>query len=180
MSSDRPALSPAGRSSSAALPQTSGALGRTWEQCAGLRESQSPLAALDTSVRFGDDFPEPIRYDAARGVLLYRGPMSHASFCFLRGLCDERNYHLSLERLFVATALPPARPVPWRFWAGAAAAAIVVLSLAWLGLSRLSPGSSGAPREGETVTAGGDVDGDGLPDLASHEVRPSGEGAGSR
>ena len=66
--------------STAPVPAVEEPLGRTWEQCAGQRESEAPLSALDAAVSFGDDFPEPIRYDAASGVLRYRGLMSHGSF----------------------------------------------------------------------------------------------------
>jgi hypothetical protein len=123
---------------------TSVAKKRTWDACAGLHEVQSPLTKLDSAVVFGDDYPEPIRYDAARKVLRYRGFMSHATYVKLAALSDDRAYQTALERLFVATsptAEAPAWQMPWRSMAVAAAAAIV-LAGGWLAWNRPMPPSA--------------------------------------
>jgi hypothetical protein len=116
---------------------------RTWAACAGLYESEVPLASLDPAVRFDDDYPDPIRYDASRRVLRYRGRMSHASFMRLQVLSNDRSYQRALEQLFVASALPPeARaPVSWVLWPALAAGLLVALLAAgWFGRGWLAPG----------------------------------------
>jgi hypothetical protein len=118
---------------------------RTWDSCAGLHEAQSPLARLDSSVVFGDDYPEPIRYDAERQALRYRGFMAHASYVKLAALSDDREYQTALERLFVATSPTTETPpwqVPWKSTAGTAAAALV-LAGGWFAWNR--PGPPPAP-----------------------------------
>src|SRR5262245_34299791 len=92
-----PKSSPRAKASLAEVP-----LGRTWQDCAGERESAVPLSFIDETLRFGDDFPEPIRYDSARSVLLYRGLMSHGSFRYLGSLSRDYRYQRALEELFVA------------------------------------------------------------------------------
>lgn len=81
-------------------------LGKTWEQCAGLREVSTPLAELPAGVEFPSDFPEPIRFDAARKTLAYRGFMSHTSFMELQKLSNAFAYGRALEALFTASAIP--------------------------------------------------------------------------
>jgi hypothetical protein len=106
---------------------------RTWEACAGLHESQAPLARLDNKVVFGNDYPLPIRYDAERKLLQYRGFMSHATYVKLAALCDDRDYQTALERLFVATSPSveaPVRQVPWKGIA-AAVVAVAVMVCGW-------------------------------------------------
>jgi len=103
---------------------------RTWDACAGLHEAQAPLARLDPKVVFGDDYPFPIRFDAERKVLRYRGFMSHATYVKLAALCDERDYQTALERLFVATSPTveaPVRQVPWKAIAAGAVAVVVMV-----------------------------------------------------
>jgi hypothetical protein len=142
-------------------------LGRTWEQCAGQRESEAPLSGLDGVVTFGDDFPDPIRYDAARGVLRYRGLMSHGSFRYLGGLSRDYRYQRALEQLFVATATPLAAGPSWTTWLGAAAAVVVLLAAAWFGISRLLPRDGNRPLvPQETMTAGGAPGGNGRRDVS--------------
>ena len=121
---------------------------RTWEACAGLHESQAPLARLDSKVVFGNDYPLPIHYDAERKLLQYRGFMSHATYVKLAALCDERDYQTALERLFVATSptvIAPAWQLPWkRFAAGAVAVAVMVCG--WYAREiRLRPAPEPAP-----------------------------------
>jgi len=150
---------------------------RTWDACAGLHEVQSPLAKLDCRIVFGDDYPEPIRHDAERKVLRYRGFMAHASYVKLAALSDDREYQTALERLFVATsptAETPAWQVPWRSLAGAAAAAIV-LAGGWYAWNRPAPTPT-APPANRVVTLKVDATDEiaaRVPDAPNH--RPEGE-----
>jgi len=163
MSCDRTTFPSSSTSKAAAVvPAVEEPLGRTWEQCAGLRESAVPLTGLDASLSLGDAFPEPIHYDAARGVLLYRGLMSHGSFRYLGGLSRDYRYQRALEQLFVATATPEAAGPSWTIWTGVAAAAIALLAVACVGLIRLSSRHVALPHAaGEALTAGGNVGGNG-------------------
>jgi hypothetical protein len=156
-------MSGSDRSASASSTATESAVGvtascarlRTWDACAGLLEAQSPLAKLDSKVVFGDDYPEPIRYDAERRLLRYRGFMSHATYVKLAALSDDREYQTALERLFVATS-PPAVSPPWEApWKGLAAAAIAVAVLAggwYVWNDRPSPAAPTRPPENRVVT----------------------------
>lgn len=152
---------------------------RTWEACAGLHEVLSPLAKLDSAVVFGDDYPEPIHYDADRKVLRYRGFMSHATYVKLSALSDDREYQTALERLFVATsptAEAPAWQVPWKGVVGAAAAAIV-LAGGWFAWNRpMAPPAPIAPPANRVVArkvVAADEIAVRVPDAPNH--RPEGE-----
>jgi hypothetical protein len=105
---------------------------RTWDSCAGLPESEVPLAQLDSSIHFDDDYCEPIRYE--RGLLRYRGTMSHASFVHLQALSRDRQYQRALEQLFVASATPPSAvggSAKLLAGVGLSAAAVVMMAGAW-------------------------------------------------
>ena len=153
-SATRVAPSPAAVAERApAAPPVAG-LNRTWDARAGMREVESLLAQLDPSIRFDADYPEPIRYDTTRKVLRYRGPMSHASFVVLRALSDDRQYQLAMERLFVATSIPAAKPRSLIPWMGGGAAAVVVLAAGGFGLSRLGHQDAQPPKPAtQAVTA---------------------------
>ncbi len=80
---------------------------RTWSDAEGQRESAVPLEILPAGVCFAEDFPEPIRFDAARKQLLYRGFMSYSSFCYLQQLHSDASYAKALDRLFQASTRTP-------------------------------------------------------------------------
>ena len=131
-------------------------LGHTWEQCDGQRESEAPLSELPEGLSFDDSFLEPIRHDAARGVLRYRGLMSHGSFRYLGSLSRDYRYQRALEQLFVATATPPAAGPAWKVLVIAAAAVIALLLIIGLAASRLAMHHSALPvLKTSPVTAGG-------------------------
>jgi len=178
--SDQRASASSSEAESAVRVTASGAKPRTWDACAGLHEVQSPLAKLDSSVAFGDDYPEPIHYDAERKLLRYRGFMSHATYVKLAALSDDREYQTALERLFVATsptAATTAWSVPWKSMAGAAAAAIV-LAAGWYASNRreLQPATI-APPENRVVTLKVDTTSEIATRVpaAATSIRPEGE-----
>lgn len=128
---------------------------RTWDSCAGLHEAETPLAQLDGRIAFGDDYPEPIRYDDRRRKLCYRGFMSHSSYVKLAALCDEREYQTALEQVFVATsptAISPQWQVPWKGIAAAVTAMAVVAGGWYLRSSRIRPAATPQPAENRVVT----------------------------
>jgi hypothetical protein len=99
-----------------------------------MRESEIPLSNLDASIQFDGDYCEPIRYDAARRVLRYRGTMSHASFVHLQALSRDRLYQRALEQLFVASAMPPEPSMQagkWLAVGGLSTALVVGAAGAW-------------------------------------------------
>jgi hypothetical protein len=151
---------------------------RTWEACAALHEAQSPLAQLDSRVVFGNDYPEPIRYDAERKLLRYRGFMPHASYVKLAALSDDRAYQTALERLFVATS-PAAESPPWPIpWKGIAAAIVIAALLCgwYVRGSRVQRAAVPEPAEERVVTLKVESSGDlavQLPQTATD--RPAGE-----
>ena len=119
------------------VPAPTRSSNRSWDSCAALPECQVPLTGLEISITF-DSLGEPIRYDSERGLLLYRGTMSHASFLHLQKVCRERHYQRALEQLFVASAMPPPASTsskPWLMATGAAGAAAIVLGGLWYSLS---------------------------------------------
>jgi hypothetical protein len=152
---------------------------RTWDACAGLHEAEAPLAHLDGRVVFGDDYPEPIRYDAERKKLRYRGFMSHSSYVKLAALCDEREYQTALEQVFVATS-PGAISPPWQVpWKGIAVAALAMAVLAggwYVRSGRLRPVATPQPAENRILTLKVETAGDvaaQVPEAAA--TRPEGE-----
>jgi hypothetical protein len=99
-----------------------------------MRESEIPLSNLDASIQFEGDYCEPIRYDAARRMLRYRGTMSHASFVHLQALSRDRLYQRALEQLFVASAMPPEPSMQagkWLAIGGLSTAVVVGVAGAW-------------------------------------------------
>jgi hypothetical protein len=119
---------------------------RTWDSCAALSQAEVPLVELAEGLCLDDRCGEPIRFLADRGLLAYRGRMSHASFVHLQGLSRDRRYHRALEALFVATSMTAAPPAGRHFgwWAaGVAAALLVGALLGWRGF--------GASRELEAL-----------------------------
>ena len=107
---------------------------KTWQQAVQEREVTAPLAALPKGVSFGDDFPEPIQYDAVRRVLRFRGFMSNTSFQELQHLSNDLDYMRALEQLFTASAIEPQPAAHYGWIAGAIVAALLllILGLRWL------------------------------------------------
>jgi hypothetical protein len=100
---------------------------KTWDAAKGERETSARLDALPPELDFDDDFPEPIRYDAARGLLVYRGFMSYGSFRYLIQLHSDPGYARALDELFRCSGgAPTARHRVW--WPFVLAVAGVVLA----------------------------------------------------
>jgi hypothetical protein len=78
--------------------------GKTWLDAQGLPEVAAKLTALPNDLQFPDDFPEPICFDTARKLLLYRGFMSYSSYRCLRQLHADTEYTRALEELFIASS----------------------------------------------------------------------------
>ena len=79
---------------------------KTWSQAEGEREISIRLETLPSDLYFPEDFPEPIRYDPVRKLLLYRGFMSYGSFHYLRQLCCDCGYARALDILFTSSSHP--------------------------------------------------------------------------
>lgn len=104
---------------------------KTWQEAAGEREVTAPLAALPLGVAFGEDFPEPIQYDAARRVLRYRGFMSNTSFQELQHLSNDLFYMRALEQLFTASAIEPESKTNYHWMIGGVAILFALAVLGW-------------------------------------------------
>jgi hypothetical protein len=106
---------------------------KTWAEAAGQPETATRLDGLPKGVSFPDDFPEPIRFDPVRKLLIYRGFMSSVSYRFLHGLNSDPAFLAALDVLFLATAYAQAgqgrRLWPWLLGVAGLAAAGTV---AWL------------------------------------------------
>jgi hypothetical protein len=95
---------------------------RSWDQAEGDRQTTARLEALPSGLHFDDDFPEPIRYDAARRALTYRGFMSYGSFQYLQQLHSDSGYTRALDELFRCSSgvVDPPKRAWW--WPGVIAA----------------------------------------------------------
>jgi hypothetical protein len=72
---------------------------KTWREAAGEREIAVQLESLPPGADFPEDFPEPISYDAAHKLLVYRGFMSHGSYTYLRQLSIDPAYTAALDQI---------------------------------------------------------------------------------
>ena len=77
---------------------------KTWIDAEGEREVTARLEALPVNVCLSEDFPEPLRYDSVRKLLLYRGFMSYGSFRYLRQLNSDPGYSRALDQLFTSSS----------------------------------------------------------------------------
>ena len=108
---------------------------KTWDQAQGDRQTSAPLEALPSSLQFDDDFPEPIRYDLARRILIYRGFMSYGSFQYLQQLHSDSGYARALDELFRKSGgieEPPKRVWQWPVLLAAIGAALAAVVLRML------------------------------------------------
>src|SRR5687767_6224381 len=69
---------------------------KTWGQAEGLKETAARLDRLPPGVGFAATFPEPIAYDEARKLLVYRGFMCQGSFNYLRQFSNDPDYLAAL------------------------------------------------------------------------------------
>ena len=106
---------------------------KTWAEAAGLPEMAAKLDCLPAGVHFPDDFPEPIRFDPVRKLLIYRGFMSSTSYRFLHGLSADRAFMEALDGLFLGSAYAGkggGRVWPWVL--AGTASLIGSAALAWM------------------------------------------------
>jgi len=105
---------------------------KTWSEAEGQREIEAPLKVLPVGLSFSDDFPEPIRYDSVRKLLLYRGFMCYGSFHYLRQLHSDSGYARALDQLFTSSnGQLTSRTRSWRWIALLAGIGIVAAAMAW-------------------------------------------------
>jgi hypothetical protein len=67
------------------------------EVCARLRQ-------LPAGVKFDDQIGEPIYFDAARKMLLYRGFMCQASYNYLHKLSLDPEYEAAVDQIYMASS----------------------------------------------------------------------------
>jgi hypothetical protein len=91
---------------------------------------------MPPGVEFGDGYPEPIRYDSSRRVLIYRGFMASGSYADLRRVSKDAAYLAALDALYVGTSLPAGAGRRWRWLLTAALAALAAGALVWQFLPR--------------------------------------------
>lgn len=76
---------------------------RAWEAAVGKHETSAALERLPAGVNLSA-VDEPIRFDATRRQLVYRGFMCHGSYLYLRHLSDDLAYLAALDQLYVQSA----------------------------------------------------------------------------
>lgn len=101
----------------------------TWDRAAGQREISVSLHHFPAQLKFDDSFPEPIRYDAAKERLCYRGLMYHGSYSYLRGQSTEANYLIAIDQLYSLSSTPPKKH-HYVAWASAISAGVAIAALA--------------------------------------------------
>jgi hypothetical protein len=104
---------------------------KTWREAAGQRETAARLSRLPPGLEFPEDFPEPITYDPARKVLIYRGFMCHGSYQFLHQLAGDPAYVAAIDQLYQGSCAPPRSRIRWGGVAAAFLLALVVLAALW-------------------------------------------------
>lgn len=85
-------------------PPPTGGPNRAWAAAAGKPETATPLPGLPAGLELGDGVDEPIHFDAARKLLLYRGFMCHGSYLYLRHQSEDLSYLAALDQLYVKSA----------------------------------------------------------------------------
>lgn len=116
-------------------PKLGNLQGKTWLDQATQREVSAPLGALPANISFPEDFPEPIRYDAAGKRLLYRGFMPHATFVELQKLSNDFHYLRALEQLFAASAHvdePASATTPTWWWLSGVGLVLLLSVVGWV------------------------------------------------
>jgi hypothetical protein len=77
---------------------------KTWQNAADQKEVSAKLRRLPAGVTFGDEAGEPIYYDAARKLLLYRGFMCQASYNFLHKQSMDPEYEAAIDQIYMASS----------------------------------------------------------------------------
>jgi hypothetical protein len=86
---------------------------KTWREAEGQRETAVRLQRLPPGLTFPDNFPEPITYDPARKLLVYRGFMCHGSYQFLHQLAGDPAYVAAIDQLYQESCSPPRARIRW-------------------------------------------------------------------
>jgi hypothetical protein len=107
---------------------------KTWAEAAGLPETSARLERLPEGLTFPEGFPAPIRYDAARRLLVYRGFMTSTRYSSLHALSADPAYLAALDALYRDSAYTLAdRPSRrWVWWLLGLACLGTVGVLVWL------------------------------------------------
>jgi hypothetical protein len=113
------------------------------------------LARLPDEVNIPDRLKDRFHYDAARGLLTYRGFMTKCTYDEVCKLSDDADYHRAIEKLFVMTsnevtprsAFPK---VPAAVVVATAGAGLLGVAM-WWSLSR-HDASPAPPRVDATIT----------------------------
>jgi hypothetical protein len=114
------------------LPKTTvGYRNKTWREAAGQTETAARLARLPPGLRFPEDYPEPIAYDAARKLLIYRGFMYHGSYTYLRQLSADAAYLAALDQIYVGSSSSASRAQRRLRWLAVALVLVLVAVGAW-------------------------------------------------
>ena len=104
-----------------------------WNDAEGRPQIAASLAELPEGVDFDDGFPEPIRFDAERGRLLYRGFMATSSYRFLLAQSHDLDYLRAINELSnKSTAALQPQALHKRKWPWLAAATAGLLAAAGL------------------------------------------------
>jgi len=101
---------------------------QAWQNAAGQHETAARLRQLPPGLAFGDNIGEPMYYDAARQLLLYRGFMCQASYNYLHRLSLDPDYETAIDQLYMGSASGGSR----RDWRWPTATALVLAAMALL------------------------------------------------
>lgn len=77
---------------------------KVFQGAADQKEVSARLRQLPAGVAFDDQVGEPIYYDAARKVVLYRGFMCQASYNFLHKLSLDPEYEAAIDQIYMASS----------------------------------------------------------------------------
>ena len=77
---------------------------KAWQNAAGQKEAAARLRRLPPGLSLGDEVGEPIYYDAAHQMLLYRGFMCQASYNFLHKLSLDPEFEAALDQVYMASS----------------------------------------------------------------------------
>ncbi len=77
---------------------------KTYQNAVDQKEASARLRQLPAGLVFGDEVGEPIYYDAARKVMLYRGFMCQASYNYLHKLSLDPEYEAAIDQLYMASS----------------------------------------------------------------------------
>ena len=77
---------------------------KVYQSAVDQKEVSARLRQLPAGVKFDDEVGEPMYFDAARKLLLYRGFMCQASYNFLHKLSLDPEYETAIDQLYMASS----------------------------------------------------------------------------